>query len=186
MKTYSRLLGALAFVLVVAFSSRSAHALGPLDLEVGVKVGYGTNPIKDAPVNPLGFGVGGRAGVSILGLYLGANAVNYFGSGDRFGGLFRSFEVGGEVGYGIKLPLITIRPQVGLGNITFSDSIGLTPSLNSFYVEPGVTVLIPFAIFFIAGDANALIITDTPNSPLGTGNGAGTAFTVHGQFGIRL
>jgi hypothetical protein len=58
---------------------KQAHALGPLDLEFGAKVGGATNPGGN-PQNVLGFGLGGRAGVSVLGLYGGVNVVYYFGS----------------------------------------------------------------------------------------------------------
>src|SRR5271167_4825380 len=61
---------------------RDAHALGPIDLEVGAKVGGATNPLSGNGVpNPLGVGLGGRAGIAFLGgIYLGGNIMYYLGS----------------------------------------------------------------------------------------------------------
>jgi hypothetical protein len=183
MKRYSCLCGAVAVTLAVASSPKDAHAIGPVDIEAGVKVGGATNPIHTSDVNPLGFGIGGRAGIAVFGLYFGANVMDYVGNGDHLGGIYHSVEAGGEIGYGIKIPLITIRPQVGLGNITFMDTLPLTNNWNSFYVEPGVTILLRLGILFVAGDANALIITNTPNFPSASTD---ASFTVHGQIGIIL
>jgi hypothetical protein len=62
--------------------TRRASALGPVDIEVAAKVGGGTNPENnshDAGPNPLGFGFGGRAGVSVSGLYAGLSFGYYLG-----------------------------------------------------------------------------------------------------------
>ena len=43
MKNFLRLTGALVVTLAIALSSKEAHALGPVDIEVGAKVGAATN-----------------------------------------------------------------------------------------------------------------------------------------------
>ncbi len=190
MKNFFRLAGALLAAFVIVLSSKEAHALGPLDIEVGAKVGYATNP-SSAPTSPnaLGIGIGGRAGVSIFGLYGGVNIVDYLG-GTNNGVSESALQLGGELGYSIKLTVLTIRPQIGLGNISFNTSGSIagisipSTSSGSFYLEPGLTALITIGIIYFGADANALIITDAPapNAPAGTQ----TVFTLHGQIGLTF
>jgi hypothetical protein len=87
---------------------------------------------------------------------------------------------GGELGYGIKLlDLLTIRPQVGLGNATFSESGGgASTSTSNWYLEPGVTGLIGLGLLYVGADANALFFPGLANSQ--------AAFTLHAQIGIKL
>ena len=60
---------------ILAFSPK-AHALGPVDVEVGARAGTDAGPL-----GPLGFGIGGRGGVSVLGLYAGIDVIDYLGAG---------------------------------------------------------------------------------------------------------
>ena len=69
-----RFLAPQRFVLAALLSLatvRPAHALGPVDLEIAAKLGSGTGNY--------GLAVGGRAGISLVGVYGGASVVNYFG-----------------------------------------------------------------------------------------------------------
>src|SRR5208282_382729 len=97
-----RLLGALLATLAIALSHRDARALGPVGIEMGAKVGYGTSP-GGAGSNPLVIGLGGRAGITLFGIYLGGNIVDYLGSGDGSGGQWKALQCGGELGYGFKI-----------------------------------------------------------------------------------
>src|ERR1700716_3017857 len=105
---------------------REARALGPVDLEIAGKVGAGTNPFGNGFPNPLGFGIGARAGVSLLGFYGGLGLMYYFGSGSSNvpgagGGVSaNSFLYGIEGGYGAKVGPLTLRGQLGLGSFTLS------------------------------------------------------------------
>jgi hypothetical protein len=178
-------------LLAVAALEGEAHALGPIDLEAGAKVGVGTNPNSNGP-NPYGFGLGVRGGVGIFSVYAGLSAVHYFGGslelpppiGAKVD--YSSTLVGGELGYTITaIPLIDIRPQVGLGSANFSSTLsGTTTSESKLYIEPGLTVLVPLGLLFLGADANALIIPDVP-AP-GGGTKTYTSATLHGQIGIRL
>lgn len=88
MKRTSAWLVGLTSVAIMT-SARAAHALGPIDVEVAAKAGGATNPYTaDGAINPLGFGLGGRAGVVVLDhLYGGVNLMYYFGgSGPDVGG----------------------------------------------------------------------------------------------------
>jgi hypothetical protein len=193
---------ALFIGVAAALVAHDALAVGPVDIEIGARVGYGAAPggTSNGP-NPLGFGVGGRAGVSILGLYGGISGIYYLGESKDVssGGASASFKahsvlLGLEAGYGSKLGPLSLRATVGIGNIE-SDYTGgamgggvtltIPPgSNNGLYIEPGVTGVIGFGLWFVGADANALILPDYPGY-----DGSKTleaAFTVHGQVGVKF
>ena len=182
---------ALALTLVVAESS--AHALGPIDVEAGAKVGVATNPFANG-VNPYGFGLGVRGGVGIFGFYGGVSAVHYFGSSTDIPSLAGTINattsstlLGLELGYTISaLPLVNIRPQLGIGNITYYTSASGNDSSNAYlYLEPGVALLVPLGLLYVGADANPLVVPSV--DALGsTDKKAYTSFTVHGQIGVRF
>jgi hypothetical protein len=178
----------LALLVGLSLVTREAHALGPIDLELGAKVGAGSKPESNAP-NPYGFGLGGRAGISIFHLYAGGSAIHYFGgSTDTAVGKLdvSSTLLGGELGYTITaLPIIQLRPQMGLGSATFSSSLGGTDSSSGhLYLEPGLTVLIPILLLYVGADANALIVPGVDQTSGGTKTL--TSLTLHAQVGIVL
>lgn len=156
------------------FSSPNASALGPIDVEVAAKVGYGLSPLSNLPANPLGFGVGGRAGISVFNVYVGGTGIYYLG-----GSTETSLLYGGELGYSIKVLIVTIRPQVGVGNyVLHTDFGGVSSNAHNLYLEPGVTGLVKLGTWLLGADANVLVL------PGMTGNQA--AFTAHGQIGIQF
>lgn len=193
MRNASLLLAAGVAGLFLVFG-REAHALGPLDLEVGAKVGAATNPSSAVP-NPLGFGLGGRAGLSLLGIYAGANVMYYFGGATDTAaptGLpgtvhesKSSLLYGFEGGYGFKLlEILTIRPQLGIGNLvaygSFSSSRGQIPQTSStdseLYLEPGVTALLGLGTLFVGADVNALVF---PSDGV-------VSLSAHAQLGVKF
>ena len=162
----SGVVAASATALLTFLTMHPAHALGPIDVEVAGKVGYGTNYY--------GLGLGARAGISFLGLYGGVNFINYFGQGQNGLPAESAFTFGGEVGYGIKIAFVTIRPLVGLG----VEQLGTTDSGNqSFYIEPGGLVQFGFGHFIFGVEASALLPTT---------NAYSKAFTFGGQIGARF
>jgi hypothetical protein len=203
MKTYTPLgLAAVLAATTVIATTRDASALGPLDLEIGAKAGVGTAPSswQSGAPNPLGFGLGGRAGVAIMGIYGGVNFVYYFGGSEGnvpipIGGGTASLSVhsmmyGVEAGYGFTLlDMLTIRPQVGLGNFTMTTSFGssLSRDDSNVYVEPGVTafVTVPGLGWFVGADANLLVLPGIKDGTNGQSN-TDTAFTLHGQIGYKF
>jgi hypothetical protein len=165
--------------------------------------GFATNPASSSSAggvtvsapNPLGFGLGARGGVSFLGFYGGVNFLYYFGSSQDVSVLGQSVSVhehtfmyGLELGYGITLlDLLTIRPQVGIGNATFSSSASGSGTVNAdvgggsnsnIYIEPGVTGLVSLGGWFVGADANVLFFPGLDNSK--------AAFTLHGQIGFKF
>lgn len=175
-----------------------AFALGPVTIEAGGKVGYATSPssVSGAP-NPLGIGLGGRAGL-VLGdhYYLGGSLMYYLGGSEQRTVLApgtnsnvntislntTTLMYGGELGYNIGLlDLLTIRPQVGVGNATFNTSgAGPIPSQSqsNWYLEPGVTGLIGLGLLYVGADANVLVFPGLSN--------AQAAFAFDGQVGVKF
>jgi hypothetical protein len=180
--------------------SSPARALGPVDLEAAVQVGYGTNPTGYAP-NPLGLELGGRAGVSFWNIYAGASFAYSFGGttqgNSNVEGLsgpetLQSFRYGLELGYNFKIPVVpvTIRPQLGAGDYVYMPSgVGFCgqetacSSSDEFYLQPGVVGLIAYGHFIAGVDVNAFII---PEAPTTSGTTALFGLTVHGQVGVRF
>jgi hypothetical protein len=95
--------------------------------------------------------------------------------------------LGGEVGFGIKISRLTIRPLLGLGEglITVS-APGGSPSTTSgsFYLEPGGLIQLNFGLIIFGVDAGCLILTSN-QSAFGLTQ-VTEAFTIHGQFGLKF
>ncbi len=169
--------------------TRDALALGPLDVELGAKVGGGGAPFSGQP-NPLGFGVGGRAGVAFTGWYGGLSFLYYVGESGTVRAVTaseHSFLYGVEGGYGLSLlGLLTLRGLVGIGNFTVDSTGILKPSLSNLYLEPGITALVSLGLWYVGGDVNILILPgiSDPTNP-GSSSWA-TALTAHGQVGIKF
>jgi hypothetical protein len=191
-----RLLLSSAFLAgaAVLLPAREAKALGPLDVEIAGRVGYGAAP-SDLPTNPYGVGFGARGGVSILGFYGGLSVMDYLGSSadvalTNNSGVatatnasvsYKALMYGIDAGWGLKLAILTIRGQIGLGNLTYS--IG-DQSFSHVYVEPGVVGLISLGTWFVGADVNYLVVPS-----LDTGLGTSKTYsapTFHGQIGVTF
>ncbi len=206
MKTMATLFAAVTVAAGALLAPMPARAGGPVGIELGAKVGAGTNPVSGSGVNPMGFGIGGRGGVSLYGLYAGVAGVYYLGSSEgsaAFGQsgktLFHSAVYGFEVGYSIKLSRrLTIRPQVGLGNDQISQSTSVTgmPGANQgssggyFYLEPAVIALFSIGILYVGADVGALLLpSGPPTSSESAANGTHSfdgGLTAHGQVGVSF
>src|SRR5579872_481389 len=134
-------------VAILAFPGKAA-ALGPVDVEIGARAGATAGNF-----GPLGFGIGGRGGVSILGrLYAGIDVIDYLGATSTCGSCSWSpgampvqqsrhaLLYGFEAGYDFKFSRVTIRPQLGLGGIRLAGSYGNPPGAvwdisNLFYLR---------------------------------------------------
>jgi hypothetical protein len=187
MKIASILLLASAAGLGALSITRNASALGPVDVEVAAKVGGGTNPISvpsngmgpGAPqLNALGFGLGARAGASFSGFYGGLSFMDYLGSHGNDGQSMKTVLYGVEAGYNFGVPLFTLRPQLGVGNYTVTQSESY--STSSLYFEPGLTALVSFGLLIVGADLNLLYLW-----PSG-GWTSQPAFTAHGQVGVKF
>ncbi|HXN31944.1 MAG TPA: hypothetical protein VN894_08785 [Polyangiaceae bacterium] len=169
--------------------TRDARALGPVDLEIGAKVGGGGAPFSGQP-NPLGFGVGGRAGVAFSGWYGGLSLMYYIGESGTVSAVTaseHSFLYGIEGGYGLKLlGLLTLRGLIGLGNFTVDLSGIPQPNVSNLYLEPGITALVSLGLWYFGADVNALILPGISDPTNPTSSSWATAVTAHGQAGVKF
>ncbi|MGC4024128.1 MAG: hypothetical protein QM744_02545 [Mesorhizobium sp.] len=110
-----------------------AYALGPVSVEVAARGGVAPAHISGGLTPTLGLGFGGRAGVEFAGFYGGLSAIDYLGT-DVQRGIYtdtvHALLYGVEVGYGFKLAdgVLTIRPQLGLGNASLAFGTAGYPS----------------------------------------------------------
>jgi hypothetical protein len=153
---------------------RQADALGPIGVELGGQVGAGTNLVGGGGINPLGLGLGGRAGVTWLGFYGGVNVMDYLGgsqSTSTASASAHSFLYGVEAGYDLKvLGILMIRPQLGIGDYKiYSGGASCAPSPctppsagtignGSPYLEPGAVALMSFGVLYAGVDVNARLL----------------------------
>jgi hypothetical protein len=196
MKIASNFFLAAAAVISVVTFTRPAWALGPVDIEAAARVGGASSPIKD-DVNgrggALGFGLGGRAGVSIFGIYGGVSAMYYLGGSNTesqspLAGFVppgpieseSSWLYGFEGGYSFKIQPLTLRPTVQIGSYTlhYSLSDGGSQDIHNLYVEPGVTALLGFGLWFVGADADIFLTPGLDNSR--------AAFMANAQVGVKF
>ncbi len=191
----NRPVSAMALAIAAVASARDAQALGPVDIEIAAKIGYATSPsgVNGAP-NPLGLGVGGRAGFAFKdGLYLGGSVMEYFTGSDSQTNAIGSGNpglvtqtttllsthvllAGAEMGYGIKLvDQFTLRPQLGFGDAIFSVST-VSPDTTHWYLEPGVTGLVDLGPLLLGADVNLLMISGLEQA----------SFALDAQVGVKF
>jgi hypothetical protein len=183
--------------------AQSASALGPVDVEIAAKVGGGTNPVNvpsgrfgPAQVNALGFGLGARAGASFSGFYGGLSFMYYLGEQQRpyptdtniliHLESLSSVMYGVEAGYNFSVSLLTIRPELGVGNYTLTASSPGTTSYTSsnLYLEAGVVGLLSFGRWLVGADAGTFLLPGWSDSH--PGGSSSLAFTANGEVGIKF
>jgi hypothetical protein len=182
-----------AAALALTFAS-SAGADGIVAVELAARVGAATSPGWVA--NPFALGFGARAGASFHGFYGGITAMYYLGGSFGASG-FHTVLIGLEGGYTLKVGPVLLRPQVGVGDGSFSQTASdgvnnppISTLVGNVYLEPGVVVMIPIGSFFVGADANALIL---PAFSLANSDGMGSepaktylSFSAHAQVGVRF
>jgi hypothetical protein len=190
---------AAALIGLAAWASPgTSWPLGPLRVEAGVQAGAGTTPFGTP--NPLGFGLGARAGASLANVYGGVSMRYYFGGSSVTCPTIelstcQSIQVsvhaivyGFEGGYDFEwLRPLTLRPRIGVGNFELFEqqqtlgaggAVVESGATSYFYLEPGVTVLLPLGRVFVALDTGFLWLP--------AADGTNLSFTGQGQVGLRF
>jgi hypothetical protein len=188
--------------VALASSARDAAAAGPIDGEVAAGATFGTSP-TGSPGDPLGIGIGARAGASILGFYAGADVRYFFGSGTshlQFDTVKeRALKVGVDVGYSFTVAPLILRPLLGAGDLLVFSSVSpptgqaepvgagnVVPppySVNEGYAEAALTAILPLDRFFVAVDTAVLVVQNPGASCCGS---TGTAVTIDAEAGMRF
>ncbi|HEX7663119.1 MAG TPA: hypothetical protein VF407_01345, partial [Polyangiaceae bacterium] len=99
--------------------------------------------------------------------------------------------LGVEGGYGFHLSILTVRPQLGIGEATISSSISgglastsLSDSTTKLYLEPGVTAFVTVGVLYVGANVNVLLI---PGVDSGNGDSKlWASFTPGLQVGARF
>jgi hypothetical protein len=188
-------------------ASGDSHLLGPFEAEAAIKMGYGSGVILPASYyrSAEGPGFGVRFGVSYVGVYAGINAGYYAAIPDATYKQ-QALEIGIEVGYGFRFGRLTVRPQLGIGNLTVLrdyaaplngpapssatiTSVGTASgtSESHLYLEPGVVVLVSLgSLVYVGGDVSAFlwVVPHVFDSPVPTI--AETSVTAHAQVGVKF
>ena len=182
-------IGAVAIGVSLALTSSPARAVGPVDVELAAEGGF-TAVTDVGGAKPFGWGYGVRAGASVVGVYAGVEGYNYSGQTPGWSAL----RFGGEVGYGFQLlrGLVTVRPQLGLGQLLVGgygedgeslDPGWLTTDGGRLYLEPGVVALVRLGdVIFVGARAGWLLIPGAHPSEGGMPVGA----ALDGQVGVRF
>ena len=91
-----------------------------------------------------------------------------------------------EAGYNFSVSLLTVRPQLGIGNYTLTASSpgATTSSTSNLYLEPGVVGLLSFGQWLVGADANVLFLPGWSDSHPGGSSKA--AFTANGEVGVKF
>jgi len=210
------LVGALAAIaLLTAPSARAVEGdgsspglLGALHPEITGRMMTGTVVPATAPApGPLaGLGVGGRAGVSYLGLYGGISLMDFLSAGSCIDspsgscGSEHAATYGAEIGYGRTLfRMLTIRGLLGLGDYELTNHTTEPPCNSSpcypispqsqgaranFYLAPAALVEVALGPVLAGLDATLFYMPSAaaPGAPAATF----TTFMGGVQLGVRL
>ena len=140
----------------VMLVSEPAHALPGLTLWGSVRGLYGA-ALGDPALNAYGPGIGLRAGVTLpASLYLGGSFDYFFGeSEDSILGdsSVNVSQLMANVGYDLGLPLLTLRPNLGLGLASTSvEVLGASDSESDFVLSPGLEAFVGLGLLNINGE----------------------------------
>jgi len=141
----------------VMLVSEPAQALPGLTLWGSARGLYGA-ALGDPELSGYGPGIGLRAGVTLpTSLYLGASYDYFFGESEDsiLGDVSFSFsQLTGNVGYDLTaIPLLTLRPNLGLG-LAFANAefAGESESESDFVLSPGLEAFVGLGLLNINGE----------------------------------
>jgi Outer membrane protein beta-barrel domain len=152
----------LALVVVLA-TARSASADDGLNLYAGIVGGYSaTVDQPEGVADPMGLAIGARAGLTLptTSVYVGGLFLYHVGDSVSLGTggaelSSSSYMLGAEGGYEWSLGPLVLRPSLGLGLFSRSESVeGPIVGVNwegsddneAFYLSPGLNALITLGL----------------------------------------
>jgi hypothetical protein len=173
----------VAFVLSVC---ERASALPLISVSASLRGLYGSYT-GEGELNPYGFGLGARAGVTLpASLYLGGSLDLFFGETiDGPGGDVSAsiFQVMGNVGYDLSLGPLVLRPFLGAGLASVSGeicagSLCASDSEGKFALAPGAEAYVGLGLLSLTGEVRYNKIFDDPEDgdALVLGVGLGLSF----------
>ena len=184
------------------------HGMGKVDVELGGVASYMTGPIRGG-TSPFGAGFGGRAGLDFGGFYVGGRVEDYLGGSDVHLS-DKALLYGLELGFGFPLARIggatvSLRPLVGVGDAAIahtdpslakvdvvtsasgssSSTSSDTVTVNSIYLQPGLTLMLVSGSNFVALNGSMLVI---PSISYGGSSDTATWLTygMQAELGFRF
>jgi len=178
----------------VATFSASAAALPLVGISASLRglygVGLGDSQKVQASVNasqsnsskdwnPYGVGLGVRGGVTLFSIYAGASLDYFFAETTHLEGMKISggrLQVMANLGYELGLPLITLRPFLGVGyaQTRIESSIGTDHSKHELALAPGAELMVSLGLVNLSGELR-YNFTSTADAAI-VGIGAGLSF----------
>lgn len=167
-------------LLLATASSASAEDTVP-NFYVGAVAGYtATVDLPEDTPDPMGLAIGARAGLTLptTAIYLGGLFLYHAGDSVSLGTggaelSSSSFMLGAEGGYELSLGPLVLRPSLGAGLHSRSDSVeGQVVGVNwqasedneAFYLSPGVNAMIALGILLGAELRYNAVFDDHPDS----------------------
>lgn len=170
---------AIALIVALCAAPLSASADTLPTVYAGLIGGYSPST-GDTEVDPMGVALGARGGLTIpmTDLYVGALFLYHMGDSATVLNVettLSSFMLGGEIGYEIGVPFITLRPSIGLGlNNTSADVEGTiagfgasgSTSEGDFYISPGINAMLTFGVIYAGAEVryNGVFSDEVPDS----------------------
>ena len=191
---WARCLVVVGALGAVATLSASAAALPLVGISASVRGLYGVGlgdsqkvqasvntgqPNPSSDWNPYGAGIGLRGGVTLLSIYAGASLDYFFAETTRLAGMKITggrLQVMGNVGYEIGLPLLTLRPFLGVGyaQTQIQSNLGPDHSKNELVLAPGAELMVSLGLVNVSGEVR-YNFTSTADAAV-VGLGAGISF----------
>jgi hypothetical protein len=191
---WARWVAALGALGAVATLADSAAALPLVGISASLRGLYGiglgdsqriqaggaanqANASKDW--NPYAGGLGLRAGVTLLSIYAGASFDYFFAETTHLEGIEISggrVQVMGNLGYEIGLPLLTLRPLLGVGyaQTQIESNLGSDHEQQELVVAPGAELMVSLGVVNVSGEVR-YNFTGTADAAI-VGIGAGVSF----------
>ncbi|MEO8182032.1 MAG: hypothetical protein ABI895_24625 [Deltaproteobacteria bacterium] len=129
--------------------------------------------------NPYAAGLGLRGGVTLLSIYAGASFDYFFAETTHLEGIEISggrVQFMGNLGYELSLPLLTLRPLLGVGyaQTQIESDFGADHSQQELVLAPGAELMLSLGLVNVSGEVR-YNFTSTADAMI-VGIGAGISF----------
>jgi hypothetical protein len=140
----------------VSGSVRALYGIGLGDSQA-VAVSDASQGQVSADWNPYTWGVGLRGGVTLAVLYLGASFDYFFSETTELEGFEITggrYQLMGNLGFELPLPVLTLRPLLGLGyaHTEVDGNPGLDTTHHEFVVAPAIEALVSLGLVDVSAE----------------------------------
>ena len=142
-----------------------------------VAVAGGPNGISaSSDLSPYGWGLGLRGGVTLFSVYAGVSFDYFFSESVKLQGFEvegGNTQVMGNLGYELSIPLITLRPflGVGYGRTRLESKQGFDSATDRLVIAPGAELLVSLGIVNVSGELRYNLANTADALVIGIGTG---------------